>query len=476
MTYSNTTPKCTYITIFVLLLGGFSSLLNETVLNIGFSLLMKTFGVTATTIQWLTVGYVLVVAIMVPITAILIHTFTTKKLFVTAMSIFLAGTVCAALSQYFAALLFSRLLQAIGAGMAAPIALSASLALVPKEKHGFITSICTCVLTLGPAVGPVFSGVILEYFSWQMLFLFIIPVIVLCIILGLLFIENTSDLTKPPIDILSILLSCIGFAGVVFGISILDAYFLRGLLFVVSGSVVLFLWGKRQLNLEVPMLNINILRTHGFVGSIIVLMLLQMMQFCIAIIVPMLYQNSYNLSTLYSALALLPCAFILAVYTPFAGKIYDHSGGKILIPSGMLIMAISNFALSRVSSETSFVTIILLCAILFWGLGNSFSTIQTFAFGLVPSKDTTDAVALANTAQQIGGAMGTPICMGLLTVFQSRYLEKAAKVTSNTESLSLFSGFSHTMLVLGVVFVIGFILAIALTWRKNMQNSAEKTN
>ncbi|WP_347460555.1 MFS transporter [Clostridium sp. DMHC 10] len=176
--------------MFVLLLGSFISLFNETILNVAFPKLMVEMHVSATTVQWLTTGYVLVVGILVPVTAFLMHTFTTKQLYVGAMLLFLLGTICAVLSNSFITLLISRLIQALGTGMLIPIMMNSALVITPPERHGSIMGLCVSVLTLGPALGPTVSGLLLQSFSWHSLFILLIPILVICIIGGLMFLQK----------------------------------------------------------------------------------------------------------------------------------------------------------------------------------------------------------------------------------------------------------------------------------------------
>jgi DHA2 family lincomycin resistance protein-like MFS transporter len=147
--YTEKKPKYNAKAImFVLLLGSFIALFNETILNVAFPKLMVEMHITATTAQWLTTGYVLVVGILVPVTAFLIHTFTTKQLFLSAMILFLIGTLCAVFSSTSTALLISRIIQALGTGMLIPIMMNSALIVTPSEKRGSIMGLCVCIITL----------------------------------------------------------------------------------------------------------------------------------------------------------------------------------------------------------------------------------------------------------------------------------------------------------------------------------------
>lgn len=158
-----------------LLLGGFIALLNETILNVAFPDLMTEFNISAGTVQWLATGYMLVIGILVPITAFLMNTFTTKQLYLTAMFLFVIGTLVAAFSTSFSLLLFARIIQGCGTGMLVPIMMNTVVAINPPEKRGTAMGSCLLVILLAPAVGPTISGILLQFLNWSWLFLIMLP-------------------------------------------------------------------------------------------------------------------------------------------------------------------------------------------------------------------------------------------------------------------------------------------------------------
>jgi len=113
----------------------------------------------------------------------------------------------------------SRMIQATGTGMLVPIMMNTALAVSPPEKRGSTMGLCVCAILMGPALGPIVSGTLLQFFHWQSLFIVLIPFALVSIISGAIFLENVSTITKPKIDYLSIVLSTVGFAGIIYGIS-----------------------------------------------------------------------------------------------------------------------------------------------------------------------------------------------------------------------------------------------------------------
>ncbi|PJI08615.1 MULTISPECIES: MDR family MFS transporter [Clostridium] len=452
--------------ISVLLLGSFLALFNETILNVAFPKLMVEMHVSATTVQWLTTGYVLVVGILVPVTAFLMHTFTTKNLYIGAISLFLLGTICAVFSNSFTALLISRLIQALGTGMLIPIMMNSVLIITPPEKHGSVMGLCVSILTLGPALGPTVSGLLLQSFSWHSLFVLIIPLLVICIIGGFIFLQNTSVITKPKIDFLSIALSSIGFAGTIYAVSSAGNLSLSSTVIIFAiGLIALICYCRRQLSLKQPILEVRAFKYPVFSIGIILVIIIQMFQFSINMTIPLLMQNGLKTSSFTSALVLFPAILVGAILTPFTGMIFDKVGGKILIPAGFVIIFAFTFLLSRVTPSTSIMQITIMYCLIMVGQSMTMSPIQTTALGQLPSKNNPDGVAIVNTAMQVAGALGSALFVGVMTAFQTSYLK-----TSHNGTKAIFSGFNHSITVAAVLMAIGFILSLKLASKSKAKN------
>lgn len=453
--------------MFVLLLGCFIGMFNETILNVALSKLMLEMHISAITAQWLATGYVLVVGVLVPITAFLMHTFTTKQLYVSAMILFLLGTICAACSNSFTLLLISRLIQASGAGMLVPIMMNSALVVTPSEKHGSIMGLCIAVLTLGPALSPTVSGFLLQSFSWHALFILLIPFIIICIIGGLIFLQNTSEITKPKIDFLSIVLSSIGFAGIIYAVSSAGTSSLLSTIIIFAiGLISLIIYGRRQLFLKQPILEIRAFKYPVFTIGVFLTMIIQMFQFSINMIIPLLMQNGLKTSSFTSALVLLPGILVGVILTPLNGAIFDKKGGKVLIPVGFSLILVFTFLLSRCTPSTSILQITIMYCFIMIGQSMTISPSQTIALNQLPPKNNPDGVAIINTAMQVAGALGSALFVGIMTAVQSSYLK-----TSHNATKAIFNGFSHSVTVAAVLMAAGFVLSLKLARQSNNASS-----
>ncbi len=460
---NNKKENITAMMIF-LLFGGSLSLFNETLLNVALSNMMVELNVSATTIQWLSTGYVLVVAIMVPATAFLLRTFTTRQLYVGAMSFFLIGTLFAAISSTFQILLAARMVQAVGTGLLVPIMVNTVLCINPPERYGFAMSLCTSAILVGPSLGPIVAGIVLQFFTWRALFFLLIPLIIFCIIGGSIFLHTSMEITRPRIDVFSIILSSIGFAFIVYGMSILQtstSLALTIIIFIV-GIASLLLFGKRQLHLKEPMLDITVFRKPFFSIGAILVITIQMVQFSMNVILPMLLQSGLNCTSFTSALVLLPAAVICCIMTLISGKIYDSFGGKIIIPLGLVIMLFALFALSRIQPSTSLAGITFLNIFVFFGISLAWSSNQSNALRQLPPNSQVHGVAIINTFIQIGAALGTPLFIGLMDAGQAKYLKQAGATYSSTIPVeALYAGFQYSITAATVIIAITFLLSLS---------------
>ncbi|MEJ9220659.1 MFS transporter, partial [Paenibacillus glucanolyticus] len=148
------------ILLFILILGCFLSTLNQTLLNVALNDLMDVFQVSATTVQWLATGFMLVNGVLIPVTAYLMRRFTTRQLFVSSMLFLLIGTVICAVSPNFSILLMGRMIQAAGAAIITPLMMSVILIVFPIEKRGSVMGLIGFAIIFAPAIAPTLAGFI----------------------------------------------------------------------------------------------------------------------------------------------------------------------------------------------------------------------------------------------------------------------------------------------------------------------------
>src|SRR5699024_6550051 len=203
----------------LLLAGSFIAILNQTLMITAIPPIMDEMNISANTAQWLTTVFMLVNGVMIPITAFLIERFTTRQLFMTAMSVFTVGTIVGGLAPNFIILLVGRIIQSAGAGIMLPLMQTVFLLIFPVNKRGAAMGYIGLVISFAPAIGPTLSGWVTAHYSWSFLFLLILPLAILIIFIAYFILRNVTELTYPKLDIPSIILSSVGFGGLLFGFS-----------------------------------------------------------------------------------------------------------------------------------------------------------------------------------------------------------------------------------------------------------------
>src|SRR5699024_1129042 len=201
------------VVLIVLLSGAFVAILNQTLLGTALPHIMRDLDLNASTAQWLQSIFMLVNGIMIPVTAFLIASFTTRGLFLSAMGSFAIGTAICAVAPNFTILMIGRILQAAGAGIIMQLMQTILFLVFPINKRGTAMGMFGLVIAFAPAIGPTLSGWIVEQFPWESLFYMILPIIIVDIIIAYFILKNVTEQTYPKLDVLSIILSSFGFGG-----------------------------------------------------------------------------------------------------------------------------------------------------------------------------------------------------------------------------------------------------------------------
>jgi EmrB/QacA subfamily drug resistance transporter len=258
--------------VATLLIGTFTTFITQTILTTAFPTLMASFHISASSVQWLTTGFMLVMGIMIPVSAWLLNKFNVKHLYLTAMSIFFVGTLLSRFAWSFPALLAGRLIQAIGVGMSAPTFQNVMYSIFPPAKRGSAMGLAGIVIGLAPAIGPTLSGYVLLNHSWRALFTMLLPIVALVIILASYSMHKVLETSNPKIDSLSVVESTIGFGSLLYGFSAVGT---KGwgspvvIDFLLVGVLVVAAFAHRQLHMDKPLLELRVFTSKTFTLSVI---------------------------------------------------------------------------------------------------------------------------------------------------------------------------------------------------------------
>ncbi|CBY59700.1 DHA2 family efflux MFS transporter permease subunit [Listeria monocytogenes] len=437
------------------LMAGFIGLFSETALNMALSDLIQVFDISSATVQWLTTGYLLTLGILVPISGLLLQWFTTRGLFFTAVSFSIAGTLIAALSPTFAMLMIGRVVQAVGTALLLPLMFNTILLIFPEHKRGSAMGMIGLVIMFAPAVGPTISGLILENLTWNWIFWISLPFLIIALLFGMKFMQNVSVVTKPKIDILSIILSTLGFGGVVFAFSSAGESGWGSatvLVSIIVGGIALGLFVWRQLTMEKPLMDLKVFKYPMFTLGLILVFISFMMILSTMILLPLYLQNSLALAAFSAGLVLLPGGVLNGLMSPFTGRLFDAYGPRALVIPGFIVAVVALFFLTRIEVGTSALTIIVLHSVLMIGISMVMMPAQTNGLNQLPPKLYPDGTAIMNTLQQVSGAIGTAVAITIMSAGQKAYMETAQGMGPEQMVASLTAGIQNA-------FVFGLIMA-----------------
>ncbi|MEK3884020.1 MDR family MFS transporter [Paenibacillus sp. PL2-23] len=444
-----------------MIVGMFVAALNETLMGNAFPALMASFDASATTIQWLTTAYLLVVGVLVPVTAVLQQWFTTRQMFLSAMSLFFAGTLISAISPAFGVLLAGRIFQAIGTGVLLPLIMNIIMTIYPPEKRGGAMGMLGLVVMFAPAIGPTLSGLIVDGLSWRWLFYLVLPFALLSIIVGAAVLKNVSEVTRPKVDILSILLSTIGFGGIVYGFSSAGE---RGwseplvIWMIAAGGVSLVLFSWRQLLLKNPVMDLRVFRYPVFALVAVLMFVLLMTFFSSAIMLPLFMQGVLLMTAFKSGLVLLPGGILNGLMAPISGKLFDQFGPRVLVIPGLTLTVISLWLFTRFDAATSTGFLMASHIILMIGIALVMMPVQTAGLNQLPRHLHPHGTAILNTLQQVSGAVGIALYISIMSNGQKRYLSNVNDPSSPIEMTNGLAVGIHQAFWFGVAAAIAALL------------------
>lgn len=444
---SGVDPKAMRV-IWLLLVAAFVAILNETTMGIAIPHLNKDLGLPPEIGQWLTSAFMLSMAVVIPTTGFLLQRFTTRQVFLSAISAFSLGTLLCLVAPGFQFLLAGRIVQATGTGIMMPLLMTTMMNVVPPRSRGRLMGRVGLVISLAPAIGPSLSGAILDSLSWRWIFAIVLPIALVSLALGAKWMTNLGQTTDARIDMLSVILSALAFGGIVFGLSQFGGSHGREadpatstagamsstvpVAAIAAGSVFLALFVWRQLALlrkGNPLLDLRVFRTRNFTLAVLIMSIVAMSMFGTLTLLPQYLQNVAGFTALESGLVLLPGSVLMGILAPLIGRIYDAVGPRPLLVPGTFLVSAVLFFYSTLTPGTPVELLVAAQTAMSVGLAMSFTPLFSSSLGSLDRTLYSHGSAVLNTLQQVGGAAGVSILLtaysGILHAGEQRGLDVA---------------------------------------------------
>lgn len=447
-----------HLVMLSLYLGGFIGMFSETALNIALPSLSEVFGVDTSLTQWMVVGYMLMIGIILPFVSLMSKWIPIRKLTNIALGSFFIGCIISGVATNFTVLFLGRMIQGIGTGIVLPIMFSMILELFPANKIGSAMGVAGLVIMFAPAIGPTLAGIIIAVLSWRYLFFLFALILLIALIFSNIYMVNPYEISKPKIDLVSCITSVLGFGGVVVAAGIASEWgwsSVKVILIFIIGIISIIIYVKRQFSMENPILNLSVFNIKQFSICSFLVMINFGITLVAMFILPQYLQSGLLLPVAMTGIVLLPGGIMNSIISLLAGKLYDKIGGRIPIMIGFVFSIISCVLLILTNSNTSIIFIIICHLIMMIGVPLAMSPAQSSGLKSLPIHMSTDGSTIINTMQQVWGAVCTAIATSIMMIGRSFYIgtDKALQFTKGAHF-----GFGFALVLAIIGFLVSFLV------------------
>jgi EmrB/QacA subfamily drug resistance transporter len=353
-----------------------------------------------------------------------------------------------------------------------PVLMNFMLVSFPIEKRGAAMGVFVLIIMFAPAIGPTLSGWIIEHHHWRMLFHFITPIAIIVILIGFFSLKDKKDKSDIKLDLFSLLLSSIGFGGILFGFSFAGSKGWSSALVYMSliiGIISLIWFILRQTKQEHPMLNFRVFKYPMFSLSATITIVLNMAMFSGFLLLPIYVQTIRGISPLDTGLLLLPGALLMAIMSPITGRLFDKFGGRMLAVIGLIITTITTYYFSKLTYTTPYNYLVILHAIRMLGISMVMMPVSTNGLNQLPASLYPHGTAMNNTINQVSGAIGTALLVTVMSNYSQSYaarlMEDALKTAPAAEMAEVQEQIAMKAMLEGInytFFLSAFIAGLAL--------------
>ena len=465
----------------LLVFSTFIVVLTETIMSVALVSLTRDLGISVPTAQWLTTGYLLTMAIVIPTSGYLLQRFTTRQAFITAMSLFCIGTLIAALSISFPPLLIGRLVQAAGAAVMMPLLMTAVLNTVAAQRRGTVMGTVSIVIAVAPALGPALSGALLQTLDWHFLFWAVLPITVAALAFGIVTLPNLTATSAPSLDITSVVLSAMAFGSLVYGLSAIGeaanhTAAVPPAFPIGVGVITVCVFAARQHRLAPSgraLLNLNTLRSPQFVFAVAGTACVSMTLLGTLTVLPLYLQQVRGAGTLTTGLLMLPGGLLMAALSPVSGRLYDRVGAGPLVIPGAVVLVVAQvwFALSLTEHSPTWIAAGAF-TVMHIGLAFLFTPLMTAALSPLTDNLYSHGSATLSTLQQLAGAAGAATFVAFVALgTQARKAEGAQTASAAAGGVRDAFMFGAALSALTVIAAI----ALAIMSRRRRESPSRTT-
>ena len=463
------------ITVF---LGSFVVMLSSSTINIALPYLMTNLNTDLDTAKWVITGFMLTMGTSAPLAAFLGEKISYKRLYLFSIAGFSVVSLLIVFSSNIYFLISIRLLQGLFGGVTVPATMAIIYQVIPKEKQVTAISVWSIAPTLAPAVGPTISGFLIQYFNWKAIFYINIPLGIIAIIMGLVFLPYYRFSADGFFDKLGILLSVLTSTILLFAFSEGSVFGWSSALIIcmlIAGSVFLALFIFRELRTEKPVLNLRSFHYPKFTISVIISCIINIALYSGTFLTPIFLQNIQGLEPLDSALVLLPATICMAVMMPLVGKVYKRTGALPLLIIGVLLISLGTYRMTRLSVDTPHGYVRFWMAARYIGL--AIATLPASNAGMItlPKELSGYGSSILNWTKQLVASLSIGIFSSLLTARASYHISALTNQAASEAAAKASRANGYVMGINDIYLISCIIILLALPFSFFLRRKEKKT-
>jgi EmrB/QacA subfamily drug resistance transporter len=414
----------------VVVLGAIMSILDVTVVNVAINDLARTFETSLSTIQWVSTGYTLALATVIPLTGWGADRFGTKRLYMMSITLFVLGSALSGAAWSAESLIFFRILQGFGGGMLMPAGMTILTRAAGPHRIGRVMSVIGVPMLLGPVFGPILGGWLVDDFSWRWIFFINLPIGVLALVAAIRILPADVPAPNEKLDWVGLGLLSPGLAALIYGfaesgqtggfgdVKVLVPAFI--------GALLLGLFGWHATHASNPLIDLRLFLNRTFAASTATLMLMIISVFGGMLLIPLYFQLVRGESALTTGLLLAPQGLGAMIAMPISGLLADRTGVGRIAPFGLIGVAVSFSMLTQLAADTSYWTISGLLFLMGLGMGFTMMPLFTGALQTLRQAAIARASTTLNITQQVGASIGTAVLTVILVRVMTGKLAEAA--------------------------------------------------
>lgn len=411
-----------WLALGIVVIGTFMSILDSTIVNIALPKMMAVFGIDLNTVKWIITAYSLALGAIIPLTGYFQEIFSQKKIYLSALAIFTAGSLLCGLSWNHSSMIFFRIIQALGGGMLMPVGMAILYSVFPREKIGMALGFWGIAAMAAPAVGPTLGGYIIQTLDWRLIFYINVPIGVMGVLLGMIVLKGAPNKPLKPFDVIGFLSSTAGIVCVLYVMgesSQIDWSKLENQILMTIGVLSLIIFVINELTYEHPLLDLRVFKFFDFTLGQIISSILTFALMGGAYLLPLFLQNIRGCSAMQAGILMFPSAVVVGIMMPISGNLFDRFGAKPIAVPGLIILAVSSFQLAwDINMNSSYESIILVTCIRSVGLGLTMSSINSMSMNPIPKHLIGMASAVSSMTRQIVSAVSVTL---LTSMIQARF-------------------------------------------------------